>query len=158
VKLLRTAKDRFVFQLGAEEKHVLVHVLKLYPRLPPAHHRLSKTGRLPDAEAGQRLLDEALAEQRAENQKKLLALIADPLRLKENAHGWQLSLSTTEVEWLLQVLNDVRVGSWVLLGSPEKQLKAFDAQTAPHFWAMEMAGAFQMELLHLLEGRRGRET
>jgi hypothetical protein len=154
VKLVRAAKDQFVFQLGAEEKHVLLHLLKLYPRLPPAHHRLSKEGRLPDPEASQRLLDEALAEQRAESKKKLHALLADPQRLKQNPHGWRLSLSSTEIEWLLQVLNDIRVGSWVLLGSPEEHLKTFNAQTAPHFWAMEMAGAFQMELLHLLEGKR----
>jgi len=152
VKLLRAANDRFVFQLGAPEKHVLLHLLKLYPRVPPAHHRLSKSGRLPDAEASQRLLDEALAEQRAECQKKLQALLADPQRLKEHPPGWQLSLASMELEWLLQVLNDIRVGSWVLLGSPEERLDLVNAQTAPHLWAMEMAGAFQMEFLAAMEG------
>jgi len=51
---------------------------------------------------------------------------------------------------LLQVLNDVRIGSWIELGSPERPLEALGAKTAPAVWAMEMAGAFQMSLLELL--------
>jgi hypothetical protein len=54
----------------------------------------------------------------------------------------------------MQVLNDVRVGSWVILGSPDKKPAELNATTAPHFLAMEMAGYFQMQLLEAL----GRET
>ena len=106
--------------MGQREKRLLPQILKLYPRVPPAHHVLSKSGRLPDREANQRLLDEALAEQRAENKKQLQALLADPRRFEHTETGARLSLSPAEVEWLLQVLNDIRVGSWILLGSPEK--------------------------------------
>ena len=115
---------------------------------------LSKSGRLPDREANQRLLDEALAEQRAENKKQLQALLADPRRFEHTETGARLSLSPAEVEWLLQVLNDIRVGSWVILGSPEEKPAELNAANAPHFLAMEMAGYFQMQLLEAL----GRET
>ena len=37
------------------------------------------------------------------------------------ASGLQLTLSGPEIEWLLQVLNDVRVGSWIALGSPDPE-------------------------------------
>ena len=47
---------------------------------------------------------------------------------------------------------DIRIGSWIHLGSPETPLKALNAQTAPDRWAMEMAGSFQMLFLELLEG------
>jgi hypothetical protein len=59
------------------------------------------------------------------------------------------------MEWLLQVFNDIRVGSWVLLGSPEDNIEAalVDADSARIFWDMEMAGNFQMQLLAALEGR-----
>ena len=100
------------------------------------------------------MLDEALAEQRAENKKKLLAFLAKPERFTENAAGCLLKLSPTEVEWLLQVLNDIRVGSWIILGSPENNIDRLDETTAPHVWVMEMAGLFQIRMLEALEGKR----
>jgi hypothetical protein len=152
VRLLQATKERFVFELAKWEKHLLVTVLRLYPRIPPAH-RLSNSSKLPDAEANQRLLEEALAEQRAENQEQLRALLADPQRLKETQTGWQLCLSRTDIEWLLQVLNDIRVGSWVLLGSPDEHpdIGSMTQETAPHFWALEMSGQFEMTLLRAVE-------
>ena len=56
------ANDQFVFQLGRREKQVLFELLKRYPCIPPAHQRLHSSTQLPDA--SQRLLDEALAQQR----------------------------------------------------------------------------------------------
>jgi hypothetical protein len=147
VRLLQTTGDKLVFQLGKREKQVLLEVLKLYPLIPPAHQRLSQAGALPDQEASQRLLDEALAEQRRENKKHLQALLAAPYRFRETQAGCHLSLSTSDVEWLLQILNDIRVGCWIRLGSPEEKLKELNEKTAPDVWGMELAGAFQMELL-----------
>lgn len=152
MRVIRTANDKLVFHLGWRERSLLLELLKLYPRIPPAHQPLSKSARLPDPEANQRLLDEALAEQRAENKRQVQALLSDAQRLRQHPDGWHLSLSRPEVEWLLEVLNDVRVGSWIFLGSPGENLDGLDETTAPDFWAMEMAGYFQMELLHAMEG------
>jgi len=99
----------------------------------------------------QGLLDEALAEARSENRKALDALLGDSKRVKQEDSGWRFILSATDIEWLLLVLNDVRIGSWIELGSPERPLEALSAENAPAVWAMEMAGAFQMSFLELLE-------
>jgi hypothetical protein len=152
MRLLRGAKDKLVFQLSPREATLLLQVLKLYPRVPSAHQPLSKSGKLPDREENQRLLDESLAEQRAANKKLLEALLADPRRLRKVDAAFRLSLSRPEVEWVLQVLNDIRIGSWAILGSPEDLLGVLNAQTAPDFWAMEMAGHFQAELLEAVMG------
>lgn len=152
MKLIRTSKDRFWFQFGQREMDRLKTVLRFYPCLPSAYQRLTKSAVLPDAEASQKLLDEALAEQQAENKKRLATFLAEPKRLTASAAGWQLALSSGELEWLLQVLNDVRIGSWVILGSPEQRLEALTEKTAPHAWAMEMAGWFQMGFLEGMEG------
>jgi hypothetical protein len=152
VKLIRRSKTKLLFQLEPREGVLLMELLNLYPRVPSAHQPLSRSGRVPDQHENQRLLDEALAEQRAENKKHLQTWMADPLRVRKVESGFQLSLATSEVEWLLQVLNDLRVGSWVILGSPEEKLEKLTAENAPDFWAMEMAGHFQMELLGALEG------
>ena len=150
MKIVR-AGDRFIVQAGRREKHLLLGLLKLYPRIPTAH-RLKKAVRSPDS--SQRLLDEALAEQRAENKKQVEAFLQEPRRFKQTEAGWQFSLSPAELEWLLQILNDIRVGSWINLGSPEQKLEVrlMNEETAPHFWAMEMAGHFQMEMLEALKG------
>jgi hypothetical protein len=156
VKLLRSAKDRFVFQLGRREKELLAQILRLYPCIPAAHQPLSKTGNM--EQSSQRLLDEALAEQRQENRKQVEELLADSRRLKQHERTWALSLTSAELEQLLQILNDVRVGSWVMLGSPEPRLELLDEKMAPHVWAMEMAGYFQMRFLEVLDGGQGHEA
>jgi hypothetical protein len=151
MKLVRASANQFQFQLGKREQHFLLETLKLYPRVPSAHQPLSRAANLPDREANQHLLDEALAEQRAENKKKLLAFLAKPQRFTESSAGVLLKLSPSEIEWLLQVLNDIRVGSWLLLGSPEEKIDRLDETTSPHVWVMEMAGFFQMRLLEAWE-------
>ena len=151
MRLLRASKGNYQFHLGQREKHAFCELLGLYPCIPPAHQSLSKSGKLPDGEVNQRLLDEALAEQRAENQKQLHTFLSDPLRLvpvrKQGDDGFRLTLSPTELEWLLQILNDIRVGSWIKLGSPEEPKLVLNADTMPHVWAMEASGHFQMQLL-----------
>jgi hypothetical protein len=149
VKLIRIEDGRHEFLLTRREKDLLLLVLRLYPRIPSGYQPLSKTR--PDENANQRLLDEALTESRMENKKALDALLCDQKRLRQEDTGWRLILSSADVDWLLQVLNDVRIGSWVQLGSPDQPLKSLNARTAPALWAMEMAGAFQLSFLELLE-------
>jgi hypothetical protein len=103
-------------------------------------------------------LDEALAEQRAECQRQVAALLADPRRLTHTETGGHLSLSPAEVEWVLQVLNDIRVGSWIILGAPEERLPELKESNLPHVWAMEMAGHFQAQLLEALQGNVKRDA
>jgi hypothetical protein len=155
VKLIRVTKGNFLFQLGKREKLLLTQILRLYPRIPPATFRLSKSGKLPDGEANQRLLDESLAEQRSENRKTLQVFLTDPRRFTDTESGSRLSLSPSELEWLLQILNDVRVGSWIILGSPDQgmEFKLLNEKNAADFWAMEMSGQFQMRFLEALEKR-----
>lgn len=150
MNLIRSTEQGFQFRLGAREKQVLLGLLNLYPCLPAAHQPLSKAAGLPGQEANQALLDEALAEQRLENRRQLQALLADPQRLRQEEAGWRLSLSLPDLEWLLQVLNDIRLGSWVLLGCPEKALATVDEATARHYWAMEMSGLVQMQFLRAI--------
>ena len=152
MRLVRSANGKLVFLLGQRDKLMLLEVLKLYPRIPSASRPLTKFGKLPGQEANQRLLDEALAEQRAENKKHLETFLTDPRRFADTQTGCRLTLSASDTEWLLQVLNDIRVGSWVLLGSPEGKFDKLTLATAPHYWAMEMSGIFQSRFLEALEG------
>ena len=80
-------------------------------------------------------------------------MLGQPQRWAEQHSGWRLTLGPGEPEWLLQVLNDIRVGSWLLLGSPDDQVQVVDDGNLLHAWAMEVAGAFEISLLKVLEKR-----
>jgi hypothetical protein len=150
VKFLRTENDRYFFQLDREEKPLFEFLLRLYPLIPSAHQALSKSSAQLDE--NQRLLDDALAEQRKENKRHVEKLLADVGRFKETDARVEINLTAGEIEWLLQVLNDVRVGNWILLGSPEEHPR-FDpnAANAAYVLTMGLAGDFQMDLLTALK-------
>ena len=151
MKLIRADKDRFTFGIGKREKGLMFQVLQLYPLVPPAHHQLSKSDDGQAHAENQRLLEEALAEQRRENRRHLLAMLNEPTRFRESDSGLRFELTASEMEWLLQVLNDVRVGSWLALGQPEElEMPEANKTNAPYLLAMESAGYFESALLDAL--------
>ena len=158
MRLLRTNKAERVFLLNPVEKEMLIDILELYPCVPPGHHRhrLHPRSGADDTE-NQRLLDEALAEQRADRNRQLQALLQSPATFRATQKGFELRLRHTDCEWLMQVLNDVRVGSWIALGEPEDLPRKLprDATKAAHACTMEIAGLFEMTLLEAMEGNAG---
>jgi hypothetical protein len=153
VRFVRATKENSVFYLGEREKQLLFQLLKLYPRVPSAHHRLSRGDNSKSNAESQRLIEEALADQCRANKKVVEGLLKDPGRFVQSGSGYHLSLSAGEREWLLEILNDIRVGSWINLGSPEviTEFAEPNARQDLNFWAMELAGFFQMALLRPLE-------
>jgi hypothetical protein len=147
VNFIKADKGIFSFQIDEREKRLLFEVLGLYPLIPASHSRLSKSEERAEDE---QLLEQALAEQRRAHKKKVQAMLKAKSRFRANKQGFCFSLKAAQMEWLLQVLNDVRVGGWLALGSPDGALEilaALNEKTAPYLWAMEVAGHFQMVLL-----------
>jgi hypothetical protein len=150
VKLLRVENDRYFFELAEREKDLLGMILQLYPVIPSAHHQIKNSSPKQDP-ASQVLLNETLAEQRKENKKFVENLFADPARFRPAGDFLEMRLTSGEIEWLLQVLNDVHVGNWILLGSPEERpVFTPHAENAAHVWAMHVACLFQVELLEAI--------
>ncbi len=156
MKLVRATKSNFVFYLTEREKGLLIQILRLYPRVPPGHQKAAQSAdtRLQES---QRLLDEALAEQRTANKKIVQSFITDSRRFTKSGEGCHLSISPSELEWLLQVLNDLNVGSWINLGSPNprQNIPEINEQNAADFVTMGVATEFQAQLLEALEARHG---
>lgn len=155
MKLLSADKNQFVFQIGKREKDLLFELIGRYPQVPAAsaRHRVS-TKNTGDAEQ-QRLLDEALAAHRQQSKRQVLAMLNEPKRFHADSTGYRFTLSPPQVEWLLQVLNDVRVGSWIALGSPDTEKGErvpLNAKTLPHLWPMEAAGHFEASLIEAVGG------
>jgi hypothetical protein len=155
MKIVRRTKNKIFFEVSQKEKNLLLAILKLFPLVPKSHHRLSKYGEIPGHEENQRLLEESLQHQQNENRQLLAALLGDAGRFKPCEAGFKFSLARTEIEWLLQVLNDVRIGSWIALGSPDLEQDgqlAVNFKTLPHLQRMELAGMFEMFFLKAISG------
>lgn len=152
MKLLSRSPEECIFLIGKRERQMLTSVLKHYPVLSTTYHTLSKGG-TDESSEDEELLREALAEQQKENRQQLQAMLSEPDRFTEDSLGYRFTLKLGEAEWLLQVLNDIRVGSWVKLGSPRLALPIPTALTEENVklcWAMEIAGLFESELLQAL--------
>lgn len=155
MKIVRRQKEKLLFEFSHQEKNLLLAILKLFPLVPKAYHRLSKNGEIPGHDENQRLLEESLDAQQHENRQLLAALLDDAGRFKPCAAGFRFSLARSEIEWLLQVLNDVRLGSWIALGSPDLEREdqlAVTIQTLPHLQRMELAGRLEMFFLNAISG------
>ena len=155
MKLLRSKNEEFVFRLNLIERRIFVEILNQYPLVPAAHQPLSKSIKGRKAIEDQHLLDEALAEQRAKHKRQLNQWLGEKGRFRRTKTGCTLRLRHEDAEWLLQILNDIRIGSWLLLGSPEEHMEPEEIAPELHrIWAaMEVCGMFQMAVLRALEGQ-----
>jgi hypothetical protein len=122
----------------------------LYPLLDASYHRLSRDPKT-TGQAEQQWLEEAMEQQRQDHKKKLGQFFNDDRRFfKDGKDDLLLTLTGEQMEWLLRVLNEIRVGSWVRLDRPEmdaaRKMSPTGAQ-ARLFTAMELSGYFQAALL-----------
>jgi hypothetical protein len=151
VKLLKREESHFIFLIGKRERELLLQLLRRYPVVIGGHFRKRHPAKSEEARENQELLEEALADQQKENRQHFERMLAEAGRFKEIELGYTFTLSNSELEWMLQVLNDIRVGSWIQLGEPDPEaresikLNEVNMQLA---WAMEMAGLFEHTLIH----------
>ena len=152
MKFVKADKGKYSFQIAKTEREVLFNLVELYPLIPVSHQRLTKFEDRPD---DQQLLEESLDEQRKKNRAEIQKMLKAKSRFRENKKGYRFSLKAEQVEWLLQVFNDLRVGSWLALGSPdglEQTIAALNENNTQYFWTMELATEFQVALLNAMNG------
>lgn len=150
MKLLKHDGSHLVFLIGKRERELLATLLRRYPVIIGAHYRSRHPAKTEEAKKNQELLEEALAEQQKENRRLVEQMLAESGRFKEAELGFTFSVTPSEAEWMLQVLNDVRVGSWIQLGEPDTSKTVLPEATEQNVqlaWAMEVAGHFQHALL-----------
>ena len=157
MRLARRQKDDFVFILTAQEKGLMLTLLKFFPQVPVAHHRLNQIATSPAVAESQRLLEDSLAAHKAEDKEWVATTFQGPRRFQPVAGGFHLKVKRAEMERLLQIFNDVRVGSWLALNAPDLEHKknlSPTRLTAPFIQRMELAGIFEMILLKALQDPR----
>ena len=155
MKLLRVEGDVFEFEFEPVEKGLFFHLLGLYPAVPVSYHKLTKGRQIPHEAENQELLNDAMRSLREENQKEIIALVKDAERFVEGEGFTRATFKRGELEWLLQVLNDVRIGNWIAAGSPDPDQKRKlrrDEKSLQHVMLMELTGGFEMMFLGALNG------
>jgi len=145
VKLVRRTDEARVFLLKASELQMLVLVLSQFP-LRDQDQQISRFGNDEDLKGAQQLLNEAMADRRKDARRELEAWLKSAGRFTHTAAGEELMVRHGETDWLLQILNNVRVGAWQRLGEPEDLPGAFRSATPEsirYLTVMEMAGGLQ---------------
>ena len=155
MKLIRKDGDEFEFEFEPVEKGLFFHLLGLYPAVPVSYHKLTKGRHIPHEAENQELLNDAIKAQREANQQEIIALVKDAARFTDGEQSTRAVFQRGELEWLLQVLNDVRVGNWLAAGSPDPQQERKlrrDKKSIQHVMLMELTGGFEMLFLGALNG------
>lgn len=153
MKLIGREEEEFVFALSPQEKGLMLTLLSFFPQVPVAHHRLSHTVNQPGDAENQRLLEESLKAQNEEDQEWLTTSFDGTSHFEAVENGFHLRIKRSEMDRLLQIFNDVRVGSWLALNAPDlEQKKKISANrlSTPFIQRMELAGAFEMILIKAL--------
>ncbi len=119
MKLLQKSDDKFIFELGFEEKDLLLEVIKLYPVLDPAYHKFSNSLDDEEASLSRNIFREDLLEHQGKNKKMVEEIFGESSPFKQDVLYCRLELRPEQLECLLQVLNDIRVGTWRNLDSPD---------------------------------------
>jgi len=149
MKLAGQDGDIWRYLLSPGEAGSLLALVSQFPVAAAAPAKISLSEADPKTLEREKLLNESLAEQRADL-KKRAAIIISPDRLKASGKGRVLQINTEEREILLQILNDIRIGSWRVLGEPDNLEPDFSKlpESEQRYWRfLHVAGYFQCQLL-----------
>ena len=155
MKLLQRGGGRLVFQIGVREKSLLERIVGLYPLQPDPPASLTRNAWQPEkVSEAEVLLREALRDQRTQLADWAQLRMTEGEAFLRQGSGWRLVLDDQDVDRLLRVLNELRVGAWTKLGCPEQlDDEKFHASEsdAPFHAIMTLAGQFEMVFIHSLD-------
>jgi hypothetical protein len=145
----------FVFRFEPPEREMFSRILEMFPIQQGTLRPINE-----DAHA-QELLEKALQEQRQklrEDADRLLRANGELAIDAEFNEFWDLKLTASEIEWVLQMLNDVRLGTWTQIGCPNPtndmkfEGKPSDELVRGHV-IMQLCASWQGILMYAAEGR-----
>ncbi len=154
MKLLKSDAEALTFELDRRERELMVFLLRRYPVLDPAWHQIASPGDRAALAAEQEMLTESMTAEQVENRGRVEKFIESRLDIDRQA---PVRITRVEAEWLLRVINDVRVGCWVRLGAPDESAMhtpALAARSVTDYTAMELGGLVQSILLAALDSAR----
>jgi hypothetical protein len=100
-------------------------------------------------------LHAALEENRKDLSNALARLMEDPEKVSTQGRGKILKMEASELDLILQGLNDARIAAWESLGSPDFDQGQRPEVTEDNFlglWTIQATDLFQSFLLAVLRG------
>jgi len=149
MKLMKQTPDGWEYRLNQKETDSLCFLVSQFPVVPPSRARISRTDSDPKSDEREKLLNESLAEHRRDLKKKARHLV-DPDKFKLLKKNRVFRVGTEDREILLQILNDIRVESWRILGEPENleiDPLQLSHESLRHYHYMHLAGYFEHHLI-----------
>ena len=148
--LLRREDHHMVFFISPREKTALLALLDLYPLVPVSHQSPERLGDSPRLAESRQLLLESAQFMQEQHRSWMEKHWFSGTRFQTSGSGFVFEASPDDAERLLQILNDIRVGSWMALGSPDisalRQTPGAQ-EISSNFLHMELAGYFQTGIL-----------
>jgi hypothetical protein len=143
----------FIFRMEPREYTLFKGILSEYPLQQIGEQRISADSPPDEVAEEQKLLEDSLEEYRDKMRDELDKFLSEEDRLAKDEHGWTLTLDVAGIDWLLQILNDIRVGSWVELGRPEPEspVEVVTPEQLRRATALQFCGMWQSILLNALE-------
>ena len=153
MKLVKQTKKRFQYQVSREDAGALRFLAKQFPITAFSAATISKTDAGSKAVEREKLLNESLRAHREDLKRKARDLVL-PEKFK-SADGEQFyHISLEGRESMLQILNDIRVESWRILGEPEDpetNIFRLAKDKFKYYHFMRLAGYFEYHFLNLQE-------
>jgi hypothetical protein len=154
MKLVKQNGRGFQYLLNAEEARALCFLVGEFPFTPLTPVTISKSDS--DTEEREKLLNESLAKHRRELKRKARKLVGrEKFKAAEGKQIYRISLQARET--MLQILNDIRIESWRILGEPEdleSKAKNLPKELFRYYVLMCLAGEFEYHFLNLDQERR----
>jgi hypothetical protein len=121
--LVSRTGTELVFALHDWERVSLAAVLSHYPQSPPGSIEWTRGGLGAADGRDDAFHEELFAGNQETNCVRVRKFITEKLAgpdKDDSSHIVPLPLAVEEINWLLQVLNDIRVGGWIKLGRPDE--------------------------------------
>ena len=155
MNVTRQEDGQFELRMEEEEWRSLCQLLSQYPLTPADHHSLnSKNNPDPGLKESDQWLRDSVSKHQTDRELQIKQWIQgiEPVDSDEG-HLYPVLFDAERADWLIEILNDLRVGSWMSLNCPAPETlsdKSPDSEEWPRIWIMEVSGMNQSILLQAL--------
>lgn len=151
MRVFEKTDSALVLELGLAETDFLKQILADYPLVADESRRFSTFADANEVRENAQLLQSSLRQHTQSNRAKLRAWLASTETWKPFADRTLLFLKTEDCSWFLQILNDLRIGSWQKLNRPDPEELAsieLNQENAYPLLVMEVSGLLQTLILN----------
>lgn len=161
MKLLPKSEHHLAFELDEIETQLLEFTLSAYPLAPepwtvPPTALEDENTPPPSGAPDPELLSSSLKEMKASHQNRMQQFLTGPGFSKNPEGGSRINLPLEDVDWFMQVLNELRVASWYRLDCPDEDVEwagSLKPEQLQEVLRMDFTGMVLDGILRALEAR-----